>query len=49
MDRIGDDARSIVSEPLSDLTEMWQEIAEFAFVQIESGNVECSDFVLVAP
>lgn len=49
MDSIGNDARSIVSEPFSDLTEIWQEIPESTFVQIESGNVECRDFVPVAP
>ncbi len=49
MDRIGNDARSIVSEPFSDLTEMWQEIPESTFVQIESGDVACRDFVPVAP
>jgi len=47
MDRIGDDARSIVSEPFSNLTEMWQEIPESTFVQIESGNVECRSFAPV--
>ncbi len=47
MDRIGDDARSIVSEPFSNLTEMWQEIPESSFVQIESGNVECRSFAPV--
>jgi glutamine amidotransferase len=49
MDRIGNDARSIVSEPFSDLPEIWQEIPESTFVQIESGDVACRDFVPVAP
>jgi hypothetical protein len=39
MNSIGNDARSIVSEPFSDLNEIWQEIPESTFVQIKSGNV----------
>ena len=49
MDTIGNDARSIVSEPFSDLTEICQEIPESTFVQIDSGNVECRDFTPVLP
>ena len=49
LDRVGDDARTIVSEPLSDFTEMWQEIPESSFLKIESGDVECRDFAPVSP
>jgi len=49
LDSVGDDARCIVSEPFSDLPEMWQEIPESTFVQIESGKVDCRDFVPVSP
>ena len=49
LDRVSDVARTIVSEPFSDLPEMWQEIPESTFVTVESGNVECRDFVPVSP
>jgi len=49
LDRVGDDARTIVSEPFSDFTEMWQEIPESSFLKIESGDVECRDFAPVSP
>jgi predicted glutamine amidotransferase len=49
LDRVGDDARTIVSEPFSDLPEMWQEIPESTYLQIESGRVECRDFAPAPP
>jgi hypothetical protein len=49
MDTIANDARSIISEPFSDLTEIWQEIPESTFVKTDSGNVECRDFTPVSP
>ena len=49
LDRVGDDARTIVSEPFSDFAEMWQEVPESSFLKIESGDVECRDFAPVSP
>ena len=49
LDKVGDDARTIVSEPFSDLPEMWQEIPESTYLQIESGKVECRDFAPAPP
>jgi len=49
LDRVGDDARTIVSEPFSDLPGVWQEIPESTFMTIESGKVDCRDFVPELP
>ena len=49
LDKVGDDARTIVSEPFSDLPEMWQEIPESTYLQIEAGKVECRDFAPAPP
>jgi len=48
-DRVADDARTIVSEPFSDLPEMWQTIPESTWVSIEHGHIDCQDFVPVSP
>jgi glutamine amidotransferase len=42
-------ARVIVSEPLSDLPQLWQEIPESSFVTIEGGHVEHRDFIPIRP
>jgi glutamine amidotransferase len=49
LDRVSDDARAIVSEPFSDLPEMWQEIPESTFLTIEGGNIETREFVPTPP
>ena len=49
LDRVSDAARTIVSEPFSGLPDMWQEIPESTFLTIDSGNVDCRDFVPVSP
>jgi len=40
-----DDARAVVSEPLSDLPEAWLPVPESSFLTVRSGEVECQDFV----
>ncbi len=42
--RFSDDARAIVSEPLGDLREFWEEIPESSFVMIDKGRVIVEDF-----
>jgi glutamine amidotransferase len=49
LERAGDDARTIVSEPFSDLPEMWQAIPESTFVIIDSGKVVCREFIPATP
>lgn len=49
LDNVGENARTIVSEPFSDLPGMWQEIPESTYVCIDSGNVECREFIPTAP
>lgn len=49
LDRVTDDARTIVSEPFSDLPEMWQEIPESTFTTINTGEVEIRPFVATPP
>ena len=46
---VSDDARTIVSEPFSDLPHMWQEIPESTFLTIDSGKVETREFSPVPP
>ena len=40
-----DDAVAVVSEPLNDLTDHWEEIPESTLVEIHQGNVVCKSFV----
>ena len=42
--RFSADARAIVSEPLSELTEFWVEIPESSYVIVEKGEVEVHPF-----
>jgi predicted glutamine amidotransferase len=49
LDRVTDDARTIVSEPFSDLPEMWQEIPESTFITISAGEVETRPFEPTPP
>ena len=49
LDRVTDDARAIVSEPFSDLPEVWQEIPESTFLTVEAGKVETREFVPTLP
>jgi predicted glutamine amidotransferase len=49
LDRVTDDARTIVSEPFSDLPEMWQEIPESTFITISTGEVETRPFEPTPP
>lgn len=38
------DARAIVSEPLTELTDLWVEIPEATALVVEAGEIECHDF-----
>jgi predicted glutamine amidotransferase len=49
LERAGDDARTIVSEPFTDLPEMWQAIPESTFLIIDSGKVDCREFIPATP
>ena len=40
-----DDAVAVVSEPLNDLTDHWEEIPESTLVEVHQGNVVCKPFV----
>jgi len=42
--RFSADARAVVSEPLSELTEFWVEIPESSYVVVEKGEVEIHPF-----
>jgi hypothetical protein len=42
-------ARCIVSEPLSDLADMWEPIAESSFLTIDDGKIECRPFKPASP
>jgi glutamine amidotransferase len=43
-ERFSSDARSIVSEPLSDLAEAWISVPESSFVTVSGGDVHVRDF-----
>lgn len=47
--RFSDDARAIVSEPLTNLLDPWIEVPESSFVTVENGEVECVPFRPEAP
>jgi predicted glutamine amidotransferase len=40
-----DDAVAVVSEPLNDLTDHWEEISESTLVEVHQGHVVCKPFV----
>jgi glutamine amidotransferase len=44
-ERFSPDMRAIVSEPLSDLAEVWIPVPESSFVKVVAGDVEVTDFV----
>lgn len=44
-DGFSEDAMTIVSEPLSDLPDMWEAVPESSFVCVENGEVEVREFV----
>ncbi|MGB5329998.1 MAG: class II glutamine amidotransferase, partial [Gammaproteobacteria bacterium] len=45
LEDFSDDARAIVSEPLSDLPEAWVPVPESSFLTVRSGEVEWQDFI----
>ena len=47
--RFSADARAIVSEPLSELTDFWVEIPESSYVVVEKGEVEVHPFTPLPP
>ena len=47
--RFSRDARAIVSEPLSDLEEVWIPVPESSFLTITKGEVTCESFTPIAP
>lgn len=47
--RFSRDARAIVSEPLSDLEEMWLPVPESSFLKITKGEITCEAFEPIAP
>jgi predicted glutamine amidotransferase len=49
LEKMTDNARCIVSEPLSELKEMWTPIPESTFVTIEDGKVESAAFMPMTP
>ena len=49
LEDFSDDARAIVSEPLSDLPEAWVPVPESSFLTVKSGQVECKDFIPEPP
>lgn len=42
-------ARCVVSEPLSELADMWEPIPEASFLTIDGGKVECRPFSPISP
>lgn len=49
IDAVTESARAIVSEPFTELPDMWEEIPEATFLTIDAGNVEVRDFHPVEP
>ena len=49
LEDFSDDARVVVSEPLSDLAEAWVPVPESSFLTVRSGAVECQDFIPEQP
>lgn len=49
LEQIGDSARCVVSEPLSELKGFWEPIAESSFLTIENGVIETREFQPIAP
>jgi predicted glutamine amidotransferase len=49
LDQMTDTARCIVSEPLTELADLWQPIAESSFITIENGEIENRPFHPEAP
>jgi glutamine amidotransferase len=49
LDRMGDKARAIVSEPLTELQEFWEPIPESSFITVRDGEVTCEPFEPVQP
>jgi glutamine amidotransferase len=49
LDRLSDDARLIVSEPLGDLKGAWREVPEATCVMVHGGREEMRPFVPVEP
>ena len=48
-ERFSSDARAVVSEPLTDLSDYWVEIPDSSAVVIRDGEIDCVDFEPVAP
>jgi glutamine amidotransferase len=44
-ERFSSDMRAIVSEPLSDLAEVWVPVPESSFVKVSAGDVSVTEFV----
>jgi len=49
LDRMGEHARVVVSEPLSDLEDFWEPIPESRFITIRDGDVAAEPFQPLAP
>ena len=44
LERLSTDARAIVSEPLSDMTDQWTEIPESSAIVVEGGEISTHAF-----
>ncbi len=49
LQKMGNNARAVVSEPLSELQQLWQPIPESSFISIEDGEVNAEAFKPVRP
>lgn len=49
LDRMGPDARCVVSEPLSDLEGFWEPVPESSFITLSSGEVQREELCPAAP
>ena len=49
MNQFSEDARAIVSEPLTELSEPWKEIPESTFLTVENGDVHYERFEPESP
>ena len=48
-ERFSLDARAVVSEPLTELTEFWVEVPESTALTVNGGVMNCTDFAPQAP
>ena len=49
LSKFSSDARAVVSEPLTDLPEPWEEVPESSFLTVEAGEIERRPFAPQSP